>query len=100
MNKKIRTFFPLILLFTVLFIYIVYGWVSSLVRKGDNTNSTEVSNITEDSIYKTYVVKEGDTIETISEKYGCSINTIADLNQLDYPYSLTVDQKLSIPDSE
>lgn len=150
MNKNIRTFLPLILLFVVLFIYLLFGLINSLINNDDDSSSTEVTDLTSGEIdrmvYETYVVKEGDTlssiateyglsestiidnnllssnelyegqnliilpqdcvlaiveqgdtIESISEKYGSSIDIIADFNLLDYPYSLTVGQKLFIP---
>lgn len=41
-----------------------------------------------------YVVKEGDTVDSIAEENGVPVNTILYNNQIEYPYELAVGQAL------
>ncbi|MDE6201994.1 MAG: LysM peptidoglycan-binding domain-containing protein [Lachnospiraceae bacterium] len=41
-----------------------------------------------------YVVKEGDTVDSIAERYGISASSIIFNNQINYPYALAVGQAL------
>lgn len=41
-----------------------------------------------------YVVKKGDTVDSIAESYGISVSSVIFNNQLSYPYALAVGQAL------
>ena len=44
-----------------------------------------------------YVVKKGDTLFNVSQKYGLSWQTLAEINNLSEPYLLKIGQELKIP---
>lgn len=44
-----------------------------------------------------YVVKSGDTVDSIAESHGVSVSSIIYNNQLVYPYPLAVGQALLLP---
>lgn len=46
---------------------------------------------------QTYVVKKGDTLFNVSQKYEISWQTLAQINNLSEPYLLKIGQKLKIP---
>lgn len=46
---------------------------------------------------ETYVVKKGDTLFNVSQKYEISWQSLAEINNLDEPYLLKIGQKLIIP---
>lgn len=43
-----------------------------------------------------YVIQPGDTIDLIAEQYGVTVETIAFINQIPYPYALAIGQALLI----
>ena len=43
-----------------------------------------------------YIVKEGDSVDTIAGAFGVSVWTIIEVNQLTYPYPLAIGQSLLI----
>lgn len=43
-----------------------------------------------------YVIQPGDTIDFIAERYGVTVETIAFINQIPYPYALAIGQALLI----
>lgn len=45
-----------------------------------------------------YVVKEGDTVDSIAFYFGISINSLIYANQLEYPYRLAIGQSMLIVD--
>jgi len=47
--------------------------------------------------YATYRVKGGDTLFNLSQKYGVSWQTLAELNGLQEPYVLKIGQQLKVP---
>ena len=47
-----------------------------------------------------YVVKSGDTVDSIAEKYGISVGSVVYNNQLVYPYPLAVGQALLLSSGE
>lgn len=44
-----------------------------------------------------YVVQRGDTLFSISQKYNVSWGTLAELNDLQAPFSLKQDQTIKVP---
>lgn len=46
---------------------------------------------------ESYEVQRGDTLFNVSEKFGISWQTMAEINNLKEPYILRVGQKLKIP---
>ena len=48
---------------------------------------------------ETYVIKKGDTLFNVSQKYGLSWQTLAEINNLTEPYLLKIGQRLKIPSS-
>ena len=46
---------------------------------------------------ETYVVKKGDTLFNVSQNYGLSWQTLAEINNLEEPFLLKIGQKLQIP---
>ena len=46
---------------------------------------------------ETYLVKKGDTLFNVSQKYGLSWQTLAQINNLSEPYLLKIGQELKIP---
>ena len=49
--------------------------------------------------YLAYVVKKGDTLFNLSQRYELSWQTLAQINNLQEPYILKVGQKLKVPAS-
>ncbi len=47
--------------------------------------------------YHVHIVREGDTFESISSKYNCSLETIKEYNNIE---ALEIKSKLIIPDSK
>lgn len=47
--------------------------------------------------YEIYIVKKGDTLFNLSQKYEVSWQTLAKLNNLEEPYILKIGQELKIP---
>jgi LysM repeat protein len=50
-----------------------------------------------DDCYWTYEVKRGDSLRSISNKYGVNPGSIVDETELDRPYTIYVGQRLCIP---
>lgn len=48
---------------------------------------------------ETITIKEGDTINKLSKKYGITVYRLAKANNLEKPYTLVVGQKFCIPES-
>lgn len=57
---------------------------------GEQTNSNKEPH------YETHVVSPGDTLFNISKRYNISWQTLAQINNLDEPYTLKIGQKLQI----
>lgn len=73
------------------------GQNSSAGGNSDNSNSGDQSvDHDGDSSIRTYKVKSGDTLSTIAEKNGVSINTIVWANNLDRKATLKVGETLTI----
>jgi spore germination protein len=53
-----------------------------------------------DAFMKIYVVKQGDTVDTIAESQGVAVETLIFDNQIAYPYRLAIGQALYIGDEE
>ncbi len=74
----------------------------SLRGNTDVSKAQEISIINRDALgrnsseYEYYTVKSGDSLWTISKKYGIKISQLADLNNLKKPYTLKVGQKLKL----
>ena len=49
---------------------------------------------------ETYIVKKGDTLFNVSQKYDISWQTLAQINNLSEPYLLKIGQTLKIPDNK
>ena len=45
---------------------------------------------------KIYVVKQGDSVDSIAESQGIPVETLVWANQIEYPYRLAVGQALYI----
>lgn len=59
--------------------------------------SNPVSPIKKLPKYTVYHVQNGDTIETIARRYGIAQTVIAEVNKIDNPHWLELDQELRIP---
>src|SRR4029077_3602361 len=46
-----------------------------------------------------YVVKEKDTVESVSQRYGVPVQAIAQRNKLQQPYTLRPGQQLELPNA-
>src|SRR5216684_8342083 len=46
-----------------------------------------------------YVVKEKDTVESVSQRYGVPVTTIVERNRLQQPYTLRSGQSLELPNA-
>ncbi len=82
-----------LVLLGVIFALITVIWLPTAAKasSGENTKTTaEVK-------YKTYVVKDGDTLGIISRKFGVPIATIVKVNKLGDSARIYVGQKLRIP---
>jgi lysozyme len=66
--------------------------VKSTITTTKTTTSTSTSTST-----GTYTVVKGDTLSGIGTKLGVAWKTIASLNNIKSPYTITVGQKLKIP---
>ncbi len=53
--------------------------------------------VNKNTLTTTYVVRQGDTVETIARRYGVSQRAIVALNNLENPHWLQIDQQLQIP---
>ena len=49
---------------------------------------------------KIYVVKQGDSVDSIAESQGIPVETLVWANQIEYPYRLAVGHALYISDGE
>lgn len=49
---------------------------------------------------KIYVVKQGDSVDSIADSQGIPVETLVWANQIEYPYRLAVGQALYISDGE
>lgn len=49
------------------------------------------------SLMLIYVVKEGDTVDSIAAAYNVPVNSVLYINQIPYPYSLAIGQALLLP---
>src|SRR3989344_4677498 len=47
--------------------------------------------------YTTYPIKKGDTLFNLSQRYGISWQTLAEINSLKEPYILKIGQKIKVP---
>ncbi|MDP3993971.1 MAG: LysM peptidoglycan-binding domain-containing protein [Candidatus Doudnabacteria bacterium] len=47
--------------------------------------------------YTTYEIKKGDTLFNLSQRYGISWQTLAEINSLKEPYILRIGQKIRVP---
>ena len=47
--------------------------------------------------YTTYEIKTGDTLFNLSQRYGISWQTLAEINSLKEPYILKIGQKIKVP---
>ena len=47
-----------------------------------------------------YIVKSGDTIDSIADTYGIPVNRIIYMNQLVYPYRLALGQAILLSEEE
>ena len=47
--------------------------------------------------YTTYEIKKGDTLFNLSQRYGISWQTLAEINSLKEPYILRIGQKIKVP---
>lgn len=50
--------------------------------------------------YLLYTVKKGDTLFNLSQRYGVSWQTLAELNNLEEPYLLKIGQEIKIPQTQ
>ena len=70
--------------------YVIYP--NQVIKiKGDNTVANNTSNSA-----TTYVVKSGDTLSGIATKYGTSYQSLANLNDISYPYTIYPNQVLKV----
>ena len=79
------------------------------IARPDRSPSTEIpennkqilweqeSADTQAAEYSIYRVKGGDTLFNLSQKYGVSWQTLAELNGLQEPYVLKIGQQLKVP---
>lgn len=73
----------------------VYGWVdASDLSEVKGTTTTTPATSTTDEIY---VVKSGDTLSGIANKYGTTYQELAAYNNISNPNVITVGQKIKIP---
>lgn len=69
-------------------------------RLDEDDKDTIIESFTEEEEYVTYhvhIVRDGDTLESIAEKYNCSMELIKEYNDFD---TLEEKMKLLIPDSQ
>ena len=62
-----------------------------------NTNINDITNNLSDNkyyTYKVYIVRSGDTIDSICNKYNVNINDLKDYNDID---NINIGQKIIIP---
>ena len=70
--------------------YVIYP--NQVIKiKGDNTVANNTSNSA-----TTYVVKSGDTLSSIANKFGTSYQALASLNDISYPYTIYPNQVLKV----
>jgi LysM repeat protein len=66
-------------------------------RKAENKQSGEIQLVSRDNLNDSYIVKEGDDLESIAELFGLSKETIIFANELETDGVLSSGQKLLIP---
>ena len=86
----------LLVFFGLVMAIILSVWVPSVVQADSGTNDSRLPT----TKYKVYVVKEGDTLGTISRKFGVPIATIIKINKLGGASRIYVGQKLRVPVQE
>lgn len=99
MNKKN------IPLFFLVAILLIVGVVYIFVRQspdGSNTLMDSIRNVfnnedDREEVSLEYTIKEGDTLNSISEEYGLQVETILFANDLETDSELNIGQKLRIP---
>lgn len=70
--------------------------IEEVVTEETTEESTEGSDTSEESIY---IVEAGDTLYAIGIELGADWQEIADINNIEPPYSLSTGQELIIPQS-
>ena len=50
--------------------------------------------------YTTYEIKKGDTLFNLSQRYGISWQTLAEINSLTEPYILKIGREIRVPASK
>lgn len=88
----------------VLTILIVVGAIYALAKKTapneTQTPSKQILGEQEKAVpleYESYLVKKGDTLFNLSQRFDVSWQTLTKLNNLEEPYLLKIGQKLKIP---
>ena len=69
---------------------------ATVVQPSDQTPTTPATNSVVPS-GETYIVKDGDTLYVIGQRTGKDWKAIAELNNLQPPYNLSVGQELKLP---
>ena len=78
---------------------VLFFWIFSDTKSDSKTSVSEASEVlgAKTSNVANYIVKNGDTIMSISEDFGVYWMTIAEENELQSPYPLRAGQTLRIP---
>lgn len=70
----------------------------NLIYVGQVLTVSEIvtENVTKNPVYITYIVKSGDTLWDIANKYGCSVNELVDWNNIKNRNVISVGQRIII----
>jgi LysM repeat protein len=69
----------------------------SLLAPALPASAAPAEKIDWDDCWYTYEVKRGDTLRSISNKFGINVGSIVDETEMDPPYTIYVGQRLCIP---
>jgi len=113
-NKKYHSSIAVVLfvVFVTVTVSIFFIAIKGIFDKNDNTE-TQQGDVTQESTPEdnqennettteetTYTVKAGDTLYAIGMELGVNWEEIAEVNNIEAPYSLSTGQELTIPQSK
>ncbi len=104
--EKIRNLIFIVTIGIMLALSIFFFWKAFSIKSGEkveepsSTPPTEETTPTQQPEVSTYTVQEGDTLWSIAQKFGISVDDLLKANDLTDPDSLQVGQELIIPQGE
>lgn len=79
------------------YLYNRHGEIAEAVNKRLGSSTETVKENTTQTSETVYIVKSGDTLSSIANKYGTTYQKLASYNNISNPNAITVGQKIKIP---